>query len=507
MEYDETGVVHVDDKSELLKCAKDYSNSDCGYKSAAAVCGKCGALPSALEKAEDEEYTEEKGADEEIAMAEEKRHRTPEGEEEEEGTPPPPRRPRPPMDEGAPEGAPEEAPPGPPPAPAGPPPAPAAEEAPPGPGPAPAPAPAAEGEEAPPRRPPPPRRRVPMEEEEEEVMSAEKKDEDEKRRIEETIHQEFDEDEKNYDDYRKRRLQKMGQKSETLNMNGYVCAIERKVYAGTSPVCDDCPGGCVSEKGLPGLLEIEGMVEEEFSGDVIDSGYSQDADMFVVDLATKDDRAIEVFIDGSSAEVLGFHRLDDSVLNQKSLEDDIEFIDFTQAADIAVKSLPGEVISVEPDVFEGFDCYAVEIDGVDGKSYDVFVALDGVTLGHDAYEADEAEEIEAEAAEIALKRAFSDEKRGEMAQEGSALPDGSYPIASENDLKNAIQASGRAKNKDEAKRHIMKRAKALGLSKLIPANWVSGNEKAFQVEDEDFMASLIEFELLTSENAEDTTPH
>ena len=39
MEYDETGVVHVDDKSELLKCAKDYSNSDCGYKSAATVCG------------------------------------------------------------------------------------------------------------------------------------------------------------------------------------------------------------------------------------------------------------------------------------------------------------------------------------------------------------------------------------------------------------------------------------------------------------------------------------
>ena len=228
--------------------------------------------------------------------------------------------------------------------------------------------------------------------------------------------------------------------------------------------------------------------------------------MFVVDLATKDDRAIEVFIDGSSAEVLGYHRLDDSVLAQKSLEDDIEFIDFTQAADIAVKSLPGEVISVEPDVFEGFDCYAVEIDGVDGKSYDVFVALDGVTLGHDAYEADEAEEIEAEAAEIALKRAFSDEKRGEMAQEGSALPDGSYPIASENDLKNAIQAFGRAKNKDEAKRHIMKRAKALGLSQLIPANWVTGSDKAYQVEDEDFAASLLEFELLTSENAEDKKP-
>lgn len=361
------------------------------------------------------------------------------------------------------------------------------------------------------------------------MMSARRKDEKEKQRIEETVHgqledekaanpfaadddeeeeeeadgedEDEDEDEKNYANYRKRRLEKMGQKSDTLNMNGYVCAIERKVYAGTSPVCDDCPGGCVSEKGLPGLLEIEGLAETEFDGDVIDSGYSQDADMYVVDLATKDDRAIEVFIDGSSAEVLGFHRLDDSVLEQKSLEDDVEFIDFTEAADIATKSIPGEIISVEPDVFEGFDCYAVEIDGIDGKSYDVFVALDGITLGHDAYEADEAEEIEAEAAEIALKRAFSDEKREEMASSGQALPDGSYPIASENDLKNAIQAFGRAKNKDEAKRHIMKRAKALGLSKLIPVNWVSGSDKAIQVDDEEFMASLIEFQLLSSEDA------
>jgi len=533
MEYEETPVVEVDDKSELLRCAKDYNHSECGYKSAATVCGKCGALPAALEKATDENDTEEKGADEEIDMAEsEKRHRKPQAadqtgagpeEEEEEELPPAaaPGGPPPP-----PEAPPGQAPPGPPPAeeaPPGPPPAAAAP-----PPPAAAPAPAAEEEEgdAPP---PPPRRRVPPEEEEEEVMSARQKDEKEKQRIEETVHgqledekaanpfaaddddeeeeeadgedEDEDEEEKNYGNYRKRRLQKMGQKSETLNMNGYVCAIERKVYAGTSPVCDDCPGGCVSEKGLPGLLEIEGLAETEFDGDVIDSGYSQDADMYVVDLATKDDRAIEVFIDGSSAEVLGFHRLDDSVLEQKSLEDDIEFIDFSEAADIATKSIPGEIISVEPDVFEGFDCYAVEIDGIDGKSYDVFVALDGITLGHDAYEADEAEEIEAEAAEIALKRAFSDEKREEMAGSGQALPDGSYPIASENDLKNAIQAFGRAKNKDEAKRHIMKRAKALGLSKLIPVNWVSGSEKAIQVDDEEFMASLIEFQLLSSEDA------
>jgi len=261
----------------------------------------------------------------------------------------------------------------------------------------------------------------------------------------------------------------------------------------------------MAEKGMPGLLEIEGMVEHEFDSQIIDSGYSQDADMFVLDLATKDDRAIEVFVDGSSAEVLGFHRLDDSVLQHKTLEGDaVQYISYSAAADVATKAVPGEVASVEPDVFEGFDCFAVEINSVDGKSYDVFVSLDGEMLGHDIYETDEAEDIEAEAAEIALKRAFSEERRDEMAGSGQALPDGSYPIESEGDLKNAIQAFGRAKNKEAAKRHIMKRAKALGLTKLIPGNWVAGGEKAIQLEDEDFMESLIEFQLMASEDAEDS---
>jgi hypothetical protein len=51
----------------------------------------------------------------------------------------------------------------------------------------------------------------------------------------------------------------------------------------------------------------------------------------------------------------------------------------------------------------------------------------------------------------------------------------------------------------------MKRAKTLGLTKLIPANWVAGGEKAIQldVDDDDFMSSLIEFQLM-NEDAEDS---
>jgi uncharacterized membrane protein YkoI len=303
------------------------------------------------------------------------------------------------------------------------------------------------------------------------------------------------------EDMRKRRIESMGMKAAEIGKNGYVCAIERKTHPGNAAVCDDCPGGCISEKGFPGLLQIEGLVESQFKGIVIDSGYSAAADMFVVDVQTKDGQVREVFVDGTSAEVVGFHKLDESVFEQKSALSGMTVIGFSDAAEIAIKSIEGQVIAVEPDVFEGVDSYAVEIDGIDGKSYDVFVSLDGEVLGYDKYESEEAQEIEAEAAEIALKRAFSDDKRMSLAKEGMALPDGSYPITSEEDLRNAVQSYGRAKDKEAARLHIMKRAKDLGKENLIPPNWVMGGDmskKSGNV-DETFIASLVEFELLQSD--------
>src|SRR5512147_3047151 len=69
------------------------------------------------------------------------------------------------------------------------------------------------------------------------------------------------------------------------------------------------------------------------------------------------------------------------------------------------------------------------------------------------------------------EKEFSTEKREKLADKGEAMPDGSYPIENESDLKNAIQAVGRAKNPDAAKAHIKKRAKALGLSDMLPDGW------------------------------------
>ena len=66
------------------------------------------------------------------------------------------------------------------------------------------------------------------------------------------------------------------------------------------------------------------------------------------------------------------------------------------------------------------------------------------------------------------EREFSTEKRSELADKGFALPDGSYPIENVEDLKNAIQAYGRAKDQKQTAKHIEKRAKALGAEDLIP---------------------------------------
>ncbi len=58
-----------------------------------------------------------------------------------------------------------------------------------------------------------------------------------------------------------------------------------------------------------------------------------------------------------------------------------------------------------------------------------------------------------------------------MAANGQAMPDGSYPIPDKAGLEDAIQAIGRAKNPVPAKRHIAKRANALGATDLIPESW------------------------------------
>lgn len=66
------------------------------------------------------------------------------------------------------------------------------------------------------------------------------------------------------------------------------------------------------------------------------------------------------------------------------------------------------------------------------------------------------------------KREFSAEEREKLAEEGKALSDGSFPIVNTTDLSNAVQAFGRADNKQQVARHIKKRAKALDAMDQLP---------------------------------------
>lgn len=63
------------------------------------------------------------------------------------------------------------------------------------------------------------------------------------------------------------------------------------------------------------------------------------------------------------------------------------------------------------------------------------------------------------------------EERRKLAEQGKALPDGSFPIRNREDLKDAIQSYGRAKDKAEAKRWIKKRASELNAEKELPEDW------------------------------------
>lgn len=69
------------------------------------------------------------------------------------------------------------------------------------------------------------------------------------------------------------------------------------------------------------------------------------------------------------------------------------------------------------------------------------------------------------------KRDFTQEQRDQAASSGAAMEDGSFPIKTEQDLKNAIHAVGRASDPEKAKAHIKARAKSLGLTDQLPDTW------------------------------------
>lgn len=83
---------------------------------------------------------------------------------------------------------------------------------------------------------------------------------------------------------------------------------------------------------------------------------------------------------------------------------------------------------------------------------------------------------------------FSTAQRKELSAKKMSLPDGSYPIRNVSDLKNAIASFGRAKNPALTKKWIIKRAKELDATDLLPEAWgVDSVEQSETDSDSDIM--------------------
>lgn len=73
---------------------------------------------------------------------------------------------------------------------------------------------------------------------------------------------------------------------------------------------------------------------------------------------------------------------------------------------------------------------------------------------------------------LEFRAKYKQADRDDMAKQGQAMSDGSYPIKDAEDLHDAIHAVGRGgASHDAIRKHIIARAKALGMSSQIPDNW------------------------------------
>lgn len=134
-----------------------------------------------------------------------------------------------------------------------------------------------------------------------------------------------------------------------------------------------------------------------------------------------------------------------------------------------------ELLKAEEVLFEKGEC--PEDDGVDYTVDEPEEEIDDVEKAEEVLFDEDDTDI--------FKADFSEKERKKLANKKEAMPDGSFPIRNTSDLKNAIQAVGRAKDPDKAKAWIKKRAKALGKEDLLPDTWKAEDVLNFGEEDMD----------------------
>lgn len=134
-----------------------------------------------------------------------------------------------------------------------------------------------------------------------------------------------------------------------------------------------------------------------------------------------------------------------------------------------------ELLKAEEVLFEKGEC--PEDDGVDYTVDEPEEEIDDVEKAEEVLFDEDDTDI--------FKADFSEKERKKLAKKKEAMPDGSFPIRNTSDLKNAIQAVGRAKDPDKAKAWIKKRAKTLGKEDLLPDTWKAEDVLNFGEEDMD----------------------
>lgn len=171
----------------------------------------------------------------------------------------------------------------------------------------------------------------------------------------------------------------------------------------------------------------------------------------------------------------------ESVETAEDLE--VDFLDFTGSPGVAGSQV--NTVTMESTA-DGRHVIRESIEGIiemdDEQTVVNHIYLDGKQLSEavlDAAERYRNRDLVDESELHVWERTFSTKQRKQMAAAGQAMPGGRYPIANKSDLRNAIRAVGRGSGShDDIRRHIIKRAKALGLSNLIPPGWTaSGTRK------------------------------
>ena len=93
--------------------------------------------------------------------------------------------------------------------------------------------------------------------------------------------------------------------------------------------------------------------------------------------------------------------------------------------------------------------------------------------------------------ETLSKKKFTQPERDAATTAGEAMPGGGFPIKNPKDVQNAVQAFGRAKDPEATKKHIIRRAKSVGATDLLPKDW-EGSTLAEKEAMADFFKSVPE---------------